>query len=258
MTGFSLFGESKRIHKHVECKEDFYRELYELFEIARSWYLQAEKNHTKTEYFIELFERSHNYIDCDSARCKNSRQVAIGIIGTLFRDSKCVAIIKKKEDFSQQELIELFLQRMGTGLPILTHKKSSTLTLGCQLSDRQMDLLVELVQNHDIFDFADNSGVRSELCRLFKCDLDTSIHVKNVRNVAILFDAMAQYHLINNNWQYVMGEGRVLTSIKKDGTEKIITSSCLSSSLSRIRRSVSMTASQYAICKSIEQILREE
>lgn len=186
----------------------------------------------KTEYFIELFERSHQYIDCDCARCKNSRQMAIGIIGTLFRDSKCVSIIKKKEDYSKQELIELFLQHVGTGLPILTRKKSSILTLGCQLSDRQMDLLVELVQSHDIFDFADNSDVRSELCRLFKCDLDASIRVKNVRNVAVLFDAMAQYHLINNNWQYVMGEGRFLTSIKKDGTEKFITSSCLSSSLS--------------------------
>ena len=240
----------------MECTEDFYRELYELFEIARSWYLQAEKNHMKTEYFIELFERSHQYIDCDCARCKNSRQMAIGIIGTLFRDSKCVSIIKKKEDYSKQELIELFLQHVGTGLPILTRKKSSILTLGCQLSDRQMDLLVELVQSHDIFDFADNSDVRSELCRLFKCDLDASIRVKNVRNVAVLFDAMAQYHLINNNWQYVMGEGRFLTSIKKDGTEKFITSSCLSSSLSRIRRNVSMTASQYAICKSIEQIGR--
>ena len=84
----------------MECTEDFYRELYELFEIARSWYLQAEKNHMKTEYFIELFERSHQYIDCDCARCKNSRQMAIGIIGTLFRDSKCVSIIKKKEDYS--------------------------------------------------------------------------------------------------------------------------------------------------------------
>lgn len=151
----------------MECTEDFYRELYELFEIARSWYLQAEKNHMKTEYFIELFERSHQYIDCDCARCKNSRQMAIGIIGTLFRDSKCVSIIKKKEDYSKQELIELFLQHVGTGLPILTRKKSSILTLGCQLSDRQMDLLVELVQSHDIFDFADNSDVRSELCRLF-------------------------------------------------------------------------------------------
>ena len=71
--------------------------MSELFEIARSWYLQAEKNHMKTEYFIELFERSHQYIDCDCARCKNSRQMAIGIIGTLFRDSKCVSIIKKKK-----------------------------------------------------------------------------------------------------------------------------------------------------------------
>lgn len=108
----------------------------ELFEIARSWYLQAEKNHMKTEYFIELFERSHQYIDCDCACCKNSRQMAIGIIGTLFRDSKCVSIIKKKEDFSKQELIELFLHHVGTGLPNLTHKKSSILTFGCQLSDR--------------------------------------------------------------------------------------------------------------------------
>lgn len=88
----------------MECTEDFYRELYELFEIARSWYLQAEKNHMKTEYFIELFERSHQYIDCDCARCKNSRQMAIGIIGTLFRDSKCVSIIKKKEDYSNQTI----------------------------------------------------------------------------------------------------------------------------------------------------------
>ncbi len=95
------FEESKRVHKHVECTEDFYRELYELFEIARSWYLQAEKNHMKTEYFIELFERSHQYIDCDCARCKNSRQMAIGIIGTLFRDSKCVSIIKKKRRLFQ-------------------------------------------------------------------------------------------------------------------------------------------------------------
>ena len=86
---------------NVECTEDFYRELYELFEIARSWYLQAEKNHMKTEYFIELFERSHQYIDCDCARCKNSRQMAIGIIGTLFRDSKCVSIIKKKRRLFQ-------------------------------------------------------------------------------------------------------------------------------------------------------------
>ena len=207
---------------------------------------------------MELFERGHNYVDCDFARCKNSRQMVLGIIGTLFRDKKCVAIIKEKDNFTQQEIIELYLRHAGAGMWVVPDKKSSTLTLGCQLSDSQMDLLVELVQSHDIFDLADESDVRSVLCSLLKCNVGVSIHVKNVRNVAILFDAMAQYHLINNNWQYVMGEGRFLTSIKKDGTEKFITSSCLSSSLSRIRRNVSMTASQYAICKSIEQILREE
>ena len=117
---------------------------------------------------------------------------------------------QEKEDYSKQELIELFLQHVGQLLP---EKTSSLWDANCQTG--QMDLLVELVQSHDIFDFADNSDVRSELCRLFKCDLDASIRVKNVRNVAVLFDAVAQYHLINNNWQYVMGEGRFLTSIKR-------------------------------------------
>ena len=169
-----------------------------------------------------------------------------------------MAIIKEKEDFTQQEIIELYLHHVGTGMQVVYNKKSFTLTLGCQLSDRQMDLLVELVQSHNIFNLASESDVRSMLCGLLNCNVGVSVRVKNVRNVAILFDAMAQYHLINNNWQYVMGKGRFLNRIQKDGTEKHITSSCLSSSLSRIIRNVSMTASQYAICKSIEQILREE
>ncbi len=242
----------------MECIDDFYRELYELFVIARSWYLQAEKNHLKTECFMELFERGHNYVDCDFARCKNSRQMVLGIIGTLFRDKKCVAIIKEKDDFTQQEIIELYLRHAGAGMWVVPDKKSSTLTLGCQLSDSQMDLLVELVQSHDIFDLADESDVRSVLCSLLKCNVGVSVRVKNVRNVAILFDAMAQYHMINNNWQYVMGGGRFLNRIQKDGTEKYITSSCLSSSLSRVRRNSTMTASQYAICRSVEQMLRAE
>ena len=100
----------------MECVDDFYRELYELFVIARSWYLQAEKNHLKTECFMELFERGHNYVDCDFARCKNSRQMVLGIIGTLFRDKKCVAIIKEKDDFTQQEIIELYLRHAGAGM----------------------------------------------------------------------------------------------------------------------------------------------
>ena len=118
--------------------------------------------------------------------------------------------------------------------------------------------LVELVQSHDIFDLAGESDVRSVLCSLLKCNVGVSVRVKNVRNVAILFDAMAQYHMINNNWQYVMGGGRFLNRIQKDGTEKYITSSCLSSSLSRVRRNSTMTASQYAICRSVEQMLRAE
>lgn len=58
---------------------------------------------------------------------------------------------------------------------VVPDKKSSTLTLGCQLSDRQMDLLVELVQSHDIFDLADESDVRSVLCSLLNLNISYSV-----------------------------------------------------------------------------------
>ena len=110
----SLFEESgKRVHKHVEVQKTSTENCMSCLRSQEVGIFQAEKNHMKTEYFIELFERSHQYIDCDCARCKNSRQMAIGIIGTLFRDSKCVSIIKKKEDYSKQELIELFPSTCG-------------------------------------------------------------------------------------------------------------------------------------------------
>lgn len=237
----------------MECPEDFYRELYELFKIARNWHVLAVKNHMKTGDFIELFERSHHYIDCDSPKCKNSRLMMLGIIGKLFRDKQSMAIIEAKEDFSQQEIIDLYLRHVF----VQSHsnqKESTTLTFGCKLSERQMDMLVEVVQNHKIFELPDGGDMRIVLYRLLKCDPEVCIYVKNVRNAAVLFDAMAQCHLINNNWQHIMAKGKFLRKISKGG---YITSSCLSSSLSRIRRGNSMTASQYAICKSVEQILRE-
>lgn len=258
MIGFSLFEESKYIHKHVECTEDFYRELCELFKIARKWYFMAVKNHMKTEDFIEFFERSHHHVDCDNAKCKNSRLLMLGIIGKVFRDKHSMANIEAKEDFSQQEIIDLFLRHVSVVLPLSNQKESTMLTLGCKPSERQMDMLVELVQNHNIFELPDGHDMRSVLLRLLLCDPEVFIYVKNVRNAAILFDAMAQCHLINNNWQHIMTKGNFLRKSSKEGTDKCITSSCLSSSLSRVRKGSSMTASQYAICKTIEQMLREE
>lgn len=212
----------------------------------------------KTEIFIELFERSHHYIDCDSAKCKNSHPMTLEIIGKLFRNRYSRAIIEAKEDFSKQEIIDLYLRHVSDVPPPSNQKASATLTLGCKPSERQMDMLVELVKNHSIFELPEDCDMRSVLCRLLVCDPNVFIYVKNIRNAAILFDAMAQCHLINNNWQHIMEKGNFLRKSSKGGADKYITSSCLSSSLSRIRKGSSMTASQYAICKTIEQMLREE
>ena len=73
--GFSLFEESKRTHKHVECQEDFYRELYELFEIARKQYLQeVVTNRMNPECFIELFECTVNFNKANNEKNKHDKE----------------------------------------------------------------------------------------------------------------------------------------------------------------------------------------
>lgn len=238
--------------------DDFYRELHELYKIARSWYILAVKNHIKTEDFMALFEHSHHYIECNSAQCNNARRMMIGIIRELLRDKQSILEIEEKEKCSGQDLVELYLQRISADQPVRDVKSSIALTLGCKLSEKQIDLLVELIRSHKIFEIVDGVDLRSTLKGLFRCDPNFFIYVENVRNVAMLFDAMAQYHLINNNWQYIMERGGFLRTYQKGGKIKHVSASCLSSSLSRTRKGNYQTASKFAIYKTIEQILREE
>ncbi len=256
--GFSLFEESKRTHKHVECKEDFYRELYELFEIARKQYLhEVIVNRMNPQCFIELFERGYHYVNCDMAQCKNARLMILGIIKELLLDEKVQVIILSNEDLSPQDVIDLYVDHVATdALP--THKEEKFLTFGATLSEEQMNLLIDIVQTHNIFLFSDNCNVREVLNDFFTCVPHVQVYVKNVRNAATLLDAMAQCRLINNNWQHVVEKGKFLKKAQKGKSDKYITATCLSSSLSRTRQRDSMTASQYAIQNAVARMLKEQ
>lgn len=258
MTGFSLFGESKRIHKHVECKEDFYRELYELFEIARKQYLQeVVTNRMNPECFIELFERSRHYIDCDLSLCKNAHLMILNIIKELLSDKKVQVIIASNGELSPQNVIDFYMNHVALDtLP--TQKEENFLTFGAALSEEQMDLLVDIVHAHSIFLFPTGCNVRGVLNDFFTCAPHTRVYVKNVRNAATLLDAMAQCRLINNNWQHIVEKGKFLKKAQKGKSGNYITATCLSSSLARTRQRNTTTASQYAIRNAVAQMLNEQ
>lgn len=242
----------------MECTEDFYRELYELFEIARRQYLQeVVANRMNPECFIELFERSHHYIDCDLSLCKNARLMILGIIKELLSDKKVQVIIASNGEPSPQEVINLYVNHTTLETrPI--QKEEKFLTFGATLSEEQIDLLRNIVQTHNIFLFPEGCNVRGVLNDFFTCAPHVQIYVKNVRNAATLLDAMAQCRLINNNWQHVVEKGKFLKKVQKGKSSKYITATCLSSSLSRTRQRNTMTASQYAIRNAVAQMLKEE
>jgi len=256
--GFSLFEESKRTHKHVECKEDFFRELYELFEIARKQFLQeVVVNRMNPKCFIDLFERSYHYVDCDLSLCKNARLMILGIIKEVFTDKTAQVVIASKSNFSQQNVIDLYVKHVMLDASYI-QENEQFLTFGCNLSKKQMDLLVNIVQTHDIFRFPEDGNVRGVLIDFFNCVPHVFIDVRNVRNIATLLDAMAQCRLINNNWQHVVEKGKFLKRTIKGKPDKYITATCLSSSLSRTRQRNTMTASQYAIRNAVAQMLKDE
>lgn len=248
----------KRIHRHVECEEDFYCELYELFEIARKQYrLDVIENHMKPECFIELFENTYHYIDCNLSQCKNARLMILCIIKELFVDTKVQSVIMSKDYFSRQDVVDLYIKHVTLDSSN-TRKDAKFPTFGCNLSKEQIEVLVEIVQTQDIFLFPEGCNVRNVLSSFFNCCPKMFIYVKNVRNTAILLDAMAQCRLINNNWQHVVEEGKLLKKGLKNEPDKCITATCLSSSLSRTRQRDAMTASQYAIRNVVTKMLKAE
>lgn len=231
--------------------------MYELFKSAQREYLLAVGNRMKPECFLELFEQGNYHINCDLPQCKNAHLMMLGIIKNLFTNKNTLAVIESKNEFSPHKLVDLYLKYAAldkTGV----QKEANRLTFGCNLTERQIDILVDIIHSHAIFSIPEGCNIRNVLSSLFNCKSRTPIYVKNVRNAATLFDAMAQCRIINSNWQHVVENGRFLKKALTDKLDNCITATCLSSSLSRTRKRNTMTASQYAIRNAVAQMLKEE
>lgn len=248
----SLFEEMNCTHRHVECKEDVDRELFELFLSAKDLYLkEVVGNKMRPERFIEMFVHSHYYIDCSLARCRNSHQMNLGIIKHLFTDEHSVAVILQKIDYTKHDFNDL-LQMCLTMSESYKTRKTDRLSFGCDLTERQLEVLEGIVRKFDIFQIPSDESLTDILRSLFDCKVNVGIKVNSIRNAVVMFDAMLECRLINHNWQSVIENGRMLVNIK---TGKYLTVSSLSSSLCKAKRD-NMTATQYNIRHAVSELLK--
>ena len=90
---------------------------------------------------------------------------------------------------------------------------------------------------------------KTAMTALLQCKPGFSVKVRNIRNMAVLFDELLAYNLVVHNWQSTMERGRFLLSSKSD---KPVTASVLSSSLNDTRDSP--TAIQSGIRKAVRKM----
>ena len=247
----SLFDEMKCIHRHVECEEDVNRELYELFNSAKSLYqTEVVEHHMKPDVFMDLFISSHQYINCNRACCKNSHEMNLKIIRKLFEEPADESLLNQK--LTKDDFLQLVHSRLTSSCPV-SDVKHSYLTLDSCFSDIQLEHLAKIALQNNLFQLDEQDDVLKVLSFLFEHKPYTLVHVNHVRNMAILFDALSENKMISGRWQSIIeSRGTVLSH----HTGKPLTSSSFSSALSKVRKIP--TAAYYSIREAVKKMLSLE
>ena len=219
-------------------------ELFALLSEARELYLQdVVINAKRYVRYVDDFVNRHRYIDCDAAVCRNCHEMNIHIVKGLLHDrADLIKNLFTADTFSFEECMRLqreynlsesptdsFLPEVPVGTP--------PLSFGCNFSREQMAGIVACAATYHLFSV---STLRFEdIEALFSCKEGFCIRVNNLRNVAILFDALLENTLVQPRWQSVLDKGKFLQS--KDG-KRYISASNLSSALSAARNNMTSVA----------------
>lgn len=237
-------------HKHVQCDEDVFNELFGLLSSARKLYAEKVVNsNMKPERFIETFCSLHHFIDCDKACCRNAHRANMGIVkGLYMQNHDLLEEYLNKKVFTHKDCSNL-IHRYFTIMPIDSLEDSHVITFGGKFSDEQMSCFADIACTNCILSINDKEDARIAITALLQCKPGFSIKVRNIRNVVVFFDELLVYNLIDHNWQSTMEKGGFLISPRSN---EPIKSSTLSSALNRAK--ASPTATQVNIRKAIRKM----
>lgn len=206
----------------------------------------------RPERFFEMFCDSHHFIDCTKACCRNAHRMNMGIVRNLCtRVNKLLDEYLYKDSFTKKDFSEL-LHRYQTTETGHKPKISFPITLGGNLTEKQIASLSEIARAYQLFVLPEGMNINTAVTALMQCKHGFTVRVRNIRNAAVFFDELLEHDLVCYNWQSVIENGHFLLS-PKSGLP--ITASTFSSALSRTR--TSRTALQSGIRKAIRNMQKE-
>lgn len=237
-------------HKHVLCNEDVLDELFGLLSSAKELYVEKVINcNMKPERFIEIFCSVHHFIDCDKACSRNAHRANMDIVkGLYMQNDGLLEEYLSKKVFTRKDCSSL-IHRYLTIMPIHSPENTHAITFGGKFSDEQMSCFADIAWTNCILSISDKEGTRIAIAALLQCKPGFSIKVRNIRNMAVFFDELLVYNLIDHNWQSTMDKGGFLISPRSN---EPIKSSTLSSALNKAK--ASPTATQVNIRKAIREM----
>lgn len=184
----------------------------------------------------------------------NCHEMNLNIIKGLFND--CPELVESRfisESFTFETCVELkrLYDTVESPSPYLESIDGEycrpPLSLGCDLSQRQLDGLAVCANTFGLFCNPEITG--EDMRVLFTCRQGFHIKVSNIRRVALLFDALHENNMIRWNWQSILSKGKFL--LKKDGSTFLKTSN-LSAAVSDTRGSDSSVA--YGIRRAVARL----
>lgn len=154
----------------------------------------------------------------------------------------------QKEQFGKEDFSELLHRYLATRKECQP-ETASPMTLGGRFTERQMASLAGIAHRYRLFLLPDGMDESTAMTALLQCKPGFSVKVRNIRNMAVLFDELLAYNLIVHNWQSTMERGRFLLSPKSN---RPVTASVLSFALNNTR--YSPTAIQSGIRKAVRKM----
>lgn len=239
------------------CNDDVMDIMYHLFDKARRIHHEDVVNNGMSyARFVKNFYHGNRHIDCKNSTCRNIHAVILIIVHEVLLNHKEMADeLLFGRDVQPSDCIKL-KKAFDTTVPYPPkispsqppHIVAPPPTFECNMTEEQIMRITAFADTNYLFSFCSNPI--NELYELFTCKEGFRLTVTNIRNVAVLFDALYEFGYISRGWQTVIQKRKLLYS--KNGIP--ITATTLSTALSEIKKSpTAISTATRALIKALHE-----
>lgn len=227
--------------QHVHTSEETERELVIMLCRARAEYrkfcgsLNLWGHPEKTyEHFVRDFINGHTFIPCQDFRCLNNHKMNLGILSSMLAHKAFMEEHFFQKDLSAEAILSLVheFQRgrifAGEAIPIRPPQPpmgSCRVSFNSRLKEQHYAQLAECANAYQMFL---GESTTQSMRAFFECEEGFVLQVSNVREVAVMLDALRECGFICARWQLVCEQRKLLFNARRSA---FISANALASAL---------------------------